>query len=559
MSYFKKIHFIFINYIMNEQGCRKWRNDKTVNPLTNRKIGRDLQLFNTFKSICEKERYVCKNFAQNPEVNPLTGRILGDNSQIKKMITYLCTNSSEIKEAKHNASKGKERTIENPLLCGTPLQCTEYPTVTLKKHQREVCEFIDHHNTKGLVLFHSVGSGKTITSITIIRCLLQKNPKQKIIVITPTSLVDNYLKEMDKLGVDFGDNVIIDSHGKFIRKIAKEGPKFCKDAIIIIDEAHNFKTKVKGVDGKRVKQLFRATKVSKQVFLLTATPVQNRASEFANLYAMITKKEDEISNLYDVFENDPPSKLKQLLKNKISYFKNTSTEDYPDVTYNTVDFYMTKDYYELYSNVEQNQLRTGFFANTKDLTVFLNGVRRAVNSVDSSVTTPKIEWTIKHIKASVRSGKKVLVYSNWLAAGIELVQKRLNDLEIDWVEVNGKMTAAKRKRAVNRYNRDECHVIFVSSAGAEGLDLKGTRSVILLEPHWNNEKLKQVIGRAVRYRSHADLPPSKRHVNIYQLVLKKPKKHSDGLESADQMLLEFAEEKEKKITEFYNILIGSSI
>jgi hypothetical protein len=54
----------------------------------------------------------------------------------------------------------------------------------------------------------------------------------------------------------------------------------------------------------------------------------------------------------------------------------------------------------------------------------------------------------------------------------------------------------------------------VSSAGGEGFDLKGTKLVQILDPHWNEEKINQVIGRGVRYRSHSHLPPKQRKVVV---------------------------------------------
>jgi hypothetical protein len=51
------------------------------------------------------------------------------------------------------------------------------------------------------------------------------------------------------------------------------------------------------------------------------------------------------------------------------------------------------------------------------------------------------------------------------------------------------------------------------------LDLKGVRNVIILEKGWNQASDEQVIGRAIRYRSHAALPPEQRVVDVYHLVL----------------------------------------
>ena len=71
---------------------------------------------------------------------------------------------------------------------------------------------------------------------------------------------------------------------------------------------------------------------------------------------------------------------------------------------------------------------------------------------------------------------------------------------------------------VKDYNDNKLKALLLSSAGGEGLDLKGTRLIQLLEPHWNQEKLKQVVGRGIRYKSHADLPENERDVRVQRFL-----------------------------------------
>ena len=45
----------------------------------------------------------------------------------------------------------------------------------------------------------------------------------------------------------------------------------------------------------------------------------------------------------------------------------------------------------------------------------------------------------------------------------------------------------------------------ITASGAEGISLKNVRFVHIMEPYWHPVK-RQVIGRARRICSHADLP-----------------------------------------------------
>ena len=60
-----------------------------------------------------------------------------------------------------------------------------------------------------------------------------------------------------------------------------------------------------------------------------------------------------------------------------------------------------------------------------------------------------------------------------------------------------------------------CRVFCITSAGAEGLSLRNVRAVHIMEPYWNEVRLKQVKGRAIRIGSHLDLPVDQRNVSIY--------------------------------------------
>ena len=82
--------------------------------------------------------------------------------------------------------------------------------------------------------------------------------------------------------------------------------------------------------------------------------------------------------------------------------------------------------------------------------------------------------------------------------------------------------------AANKYGR-YCKIIMISPAGAEGINLNNTRQVHILEPYWNEVRIEQVIGRALRYCQHKDLPLDERKVDVfrYKMVRKNGKTTTD--------------------------------
>jgi len=100
-------------------------------------------------------------------------------------------------------------------------------------------------------------------------------------------------------------------------------------------------------------------------------------------------------------------------------------------------------------------------------------------------------------------------------------------------------------------------ILMITRAGAEGLDLKNIRRVLIMEPYWNNIRIDQVIGRAVRRNSHIDLPPKDRKVDvyIYQSVLsEQQRKQTKEKISTDQYIADVAQRKKKLINEILDIM-----
>jgi hypothetical protein len=83
-------------------------------------------------------------------------------------------------------------------------------------------------------------------------------------------------------------------------------------------------------------------------------------------------------------------------------------------------------------------------------------------------------------------------------------------------ELPGKLkTVLQESGFTDNHTGQLCRVFCITSAGAEGLSLKNVRAVHIMEPYWNDVRLKQVKGRAIRIGSHLELPEDQRNVRIY--------------------------------------------
>lgn len=127
---------------------------------------------------------------------------------------------------------------------------------------------------------------------------------------------------------------------------------------------------------------------------------------------------------------------------------------------------------------------------------------------DRPNASPKFSRIVSELKGGREAGLKQLVYSSRRDTGA----RALFDL---WVEqsgdpkrsflIDGSMDADERTRKIERFNRKSKGappVLFVTDAAAQGVDLKGVGVVHLVEPSDCLSHEKQVINRAIRFRSH---------------------------------------------------------
>jgi len=84
-----------------------------------------------------------------------------------------------------------------------------------------------------------------------------------------------------------------------------------------------------------------------------------------------------------------------------------------------------------------------------------------------------------------------------------------------WNVLPPAMTVQLRKIAENNFMGDVVKIMMITSSGAEGINLKNTRFVHIIEPYWHMVRLEQVIGRARRICSHQDLEESLRTVKVF--------------------------------------------
>jgi hypothetical protein len=99
-----------------------------------------------------------------------------------------------------------------------------------------------------------------------------------------------------------------------------------------------------------------------------------------------------------------------------------------------------------------------------------------------------------------------------------------------WDNIPNNIAEQLRARSANNNLGEIIKVLMITSAGSEGINLRNTRYVHIMEPYWHPVRTEQVIGRARRICSHKDLPLELQTVEvfIYIMVFTEKQLNSDG-------------------------------
>jgi SNF2 family DNA or RNA helicase len=192
------------------------------------------------------------------------------------------------------------------------------------------------------------------------------------------------------------------------------------------------------------------------------------------------------------------------------------------------------------------------------LMMFLQKPRQVCNRivVDGKTYQPKIVKLVKHVQAAIANGKKCLIFSQYLSNGVNPIQRSLERSGVKSMIITGECSMKDRADAVKSYNRvTSCKVLLLSKAGGEGLDLKETDEIHVLEPHYNNSMLEQVFGRGIRYKSHQNKNAVVERYIYYAKKRDEKTKESITAKSADMMLYELSKKKEMLVKKFIKDVI----
>jgi hypothetical protein len=434
--------------------------------------------------------------------------------------------------------------------------------LTLQDHQEKFIKQFIFSNLRGAIVYHGVGSGKTLTAVVSSYFYLLMYPTHKIVVISPSALLYNFINSMIQYGLNIADNRYkFLTYEKFVRNPIDPKTKkllINKDTLVIIDEAHNFRTEIikteirnpetdqiistAPISNKRGFTIMEAgTKFAHKVLLLTGTPFVNTLYDIENLLSMIEKR-DPLNKASYFNMLSVPENISDYFNYKISYFKSPQSEFFPEYKPQIIGIPMTQDEEEQYKQIKEvgkfeynddgEMVFTG--KDSEKPNAYYSAERYATNAIGKE-NNPKIKMIIELIKE--KPTQKFIIYSALQDAGVQLLKKALFNIKVEYVVISGSETTRAKEEARRNFNgfysdtipksddplnkdylNNRYRVLLITKAGTEGVDTQNCQNLILLDHQWNDATTEQIIARAIRFKSHHALPVSERYVNVYTLL-----------------------------------------
>jgi len=427
---------------------------------------------------------------------------------------------------------------------------------------------------------------------------------------------DKYKKIIEKSDEKINKYYNIYSYNKFV-KLYNDGDISLKNALIVVDEIQNMVSQTGTFYEILYKAIHNAPK-DLRIILLSATPMFDKPVEialtmnllrlpiefptgkdFENKFIRISKKGNE-----EVFRAKNLKTFKNMIKGYISYFRGAPPYSFPEKIIRYVDCEMSNFQYRSYITVLQSEEDKMGVSTKRKNKVFEEGdIKQMTNNffigtrVISNIAFPNKnvgddgyksfsghhlefenlkEYSIKFYKIMKKIYKSFgtsFVYSNFKGyGGLKSFAKVLNYHGFKnyaeygegpkryalWTGEEKAELKDEIKAVFNQesnYNGSKIKILLLSPSAKEGISFKRIQQAHIMEPYWNISRLDQIIGRAVRYCSHKDMPIEKRMVKVYIYITS----HPNEQETIDQHIKALAFKKDKLIEEFATAMKEAAI
>ena len=414
---------------------------------------------------------------------------------------------------------------------------------TLRDYQVEGYRWLARLSAWGVggVLADDMGLGKTIQTLGV---LLDRAEEGPALVIAPTSVGENWVRETDRFAPSLKPYLYRDSDREQLVKQAGPGDLVVvsyqllqRDAkrlasrpwhTLVLDEAQfikNAQTKT----SQAVRQIDAQWRIG-----LSGTPLENHLGELWSLFRTISPG---LLGSWDRFRNrfaDPIERLKDDDRRKslaqlvrpfiLRRTKDAVLKELPPRTEVTMQAELSKAERKRYEDARiaalaelsgigdeqsagQQRIRTlAWLTRLRQLACHPRLVDRTWKK-----SSAKLDLLMELVEELREGEHRALVFSQFVKH-LSVIREALDEQRIDYQYLDGSTPAKERQKRVDAFQQGEGELFLISlKAGGTGLNLTAADYVIHLDPWWNPAVEDQATDRAHRIGQE-------RPVTVYRLV-----------------------------------------
>ena len=421
---------------------------------------------------------------------------------------------------------------------------------TLRPYQQRGFNWIYKNSKLGLgsLLADDMGLGKTLQVIAALlkfkeEGMLDKNPA---LVIVPTTLITNWINEINRFAPGLRTHVFHGAGRTFITKnvdvmittygIARtQNEKLSKKSwhVLVVDEAQNIKNP-EIIQTKSVKKIKANIKIA-----MSGTPVENRLSEYWSIFDFANPEYLGNAGWFNA-EYGKPIEINQD-QHKLTKFKlitapfimrrvktdKSIINDLPDKVENNQYCALTKEQAALYQNLTHDLLEMVEGSNgieRRGLILKLLLVLKQVCNHPSQYLkndnhlpelSGKAMMLMQLLETIYENNEKVLIFSQYREMGDILRTIIHNHFGKKALQLHGGNSRKERDEMVHAFQHSKQADTFILSikAGGTGLNLTAAANVIHYDLWWNPAVESQATDRAFRIGQ-------KQNVMVHRMITK---------------------------------------
>ncbi|MSR30713.1 MAG: DEAD/DEAH box helicase [Gemmataceae bacterium] len=360
---------------------------------------------------------------------------------------------------------------------------------------------------RSALIADEMGLGKTIQVIVAIRLLFRAGILNRVLIVCPKPLVNNWSRELKIWAPDLPFEVIYGNaeERKISWQVTNTQVKLVNYEImtrdmmeglvgerihdlVVLDEAQRIKTR----DSKTAHAACALPR--ERSWAMTGTPIENRHEDLIHIFDFVDQ---------GLIPKDTPSKFLPALTNG-SIIRRTKEEvapDMPPLIIQDVFLDLTPEQKAAYELAEKEGVihlnELGDTITVQHVFELIMRLKQICNFDPRTGASSKTDQLLADMAEVAANGSKAIVFSQWVHP-LEQLAKSL--VEFNPLLYHGRIPHRFRQGILDRFKEDpSTHVLLMSyGTGSVGLNLQFTNYVFLFDRWWNPAVEDQAINRAHR-------------------------------------------------------------